>query len=708
MVTTFNFKAGCVTVRAADANNPANRNEFQLPLQINATPAAPEKKTFAVFRGKAWSRELQVTTTAHEGTCTGVVVAQRTWTELVPETGVKEAVVELSALDADGDGFVSRANPVFPGTDCDDADAARFPGNPEVCDFKDNDCNNQVDDGLPVQTYYRDADGDTYGVNSNTQQACKAPTGYAARGGDCNDANAKINPGAAEVCNDIDDNCNGQTDEGFNKDWYVDADGDTYRSNTNSTKVVSCATPPGPTRYTQRVTPVDCNDTRADVNPGATELCNGIDDDCDGLVDEGYTFNGLALNSACKNHDTCASGTVVCNSDGKSATCNGPLPTNWYVDDDRDGFGTGTAVVQCTQPPGHVGNNTDCNDGDPWTHPGADEICDQGRDNDCNTSTTESLCTAAWRTRTDTALGTIDWNGVTLDTADANPIWIAGAAGTNPNLAYLNQTNNTFTIKNECNVANTPWNAIWTRPGGTTTSTMYVVGNDGQMASDNTAGGCDGSRKAGSSPLNGVVGFNTDQARIYSVSTEGKAYEWRVGSNTHDEISAGLSATRLYDVHGDLNTRLFAVGSNDLPAEVPMIWRGTGTVDGSGAWTGSWTTQLLPSGALTKGGALRAVFALRSDLAWAVGDNSLALIWNGTAWSELPAVGETVRFTGVRAFGRNSVYTTDESGKVRRFNGTTWEVLHNAGAGAILRDIALFRPDDIWVVGNAGRVIRWK
>ena len=67
---------------------------------------------------------------------------------------------------------------------------------------------------LTYKYYYRDADVDTYGNSAVTTQACSQPSGYVTDSTDCNDSSASINPGALEVCNGVDDNCNGQTDEG--------------------------------------------------------------------------------------------------------------------------------------------------------------------------------------------------------------------------------------------------------------------------------------------------------------------------------------------------------------------------------------------------------------------------------------------------------------------------------------------------------------
>lgn len=94
--------------------------------------------------------------------------------------------------------------------DCDDTNAAVHPGAAEVCDNIDNDCNGLVDDGLPTVTYYEDNDGDGYGLNESTVTSCSQPAGYATQGGDCDDDNASVHPGAEEVCGDgIDQDCDG-------------------------------------------------------------------------------------------------------------------------------------------------------------------------------------------------------------------------------------------------------------------------------------------------------------------------------------------------------------------------------------------------------------------------------------------------------------------------------------------------------------------
>ncbi|MBI5663868.1 MAG: thrombospondin type 3 repeat-containing protein [Nitrospirae bacterium] len=124
------------------------------------------------------------------------------------------------ACDADSDGYLSAA---YGGNDCNDNNTAVNPGVPDICDGIDNNCNSQTDEGFPLNTYYRDMDGDGYGNPNQITQICPStpPAGYVTDNTDCIDNNTAINPGAADICDGIDNNCNSQTDEGF-----ADTDGD--------------------------------------------------------------------------------------------------------------------------------------------------------------------------------------------------------------------------------------------------------------------------------------------------------------------------------------------------------------------------------------------------------------------------------------------------------------------------------------------------
>lgn len=151
-----------------------------------------------------------------------------------------------------------------------------------------------------LNPWYADADGDGYGDDATGLLSCTAPVGYVSDNTDCNDANAAINPGAAEVCNGIDDNCNGSSDEGLTfTTYYADADGDGYGD--AATSVSACSVPAG---YVLDNT--DCDDTQNTVYPGADEICDGLDNDCDGDYDEGLgtaTISPAVEAFTCKGDD---------------------------------------------------------------------------------------------------------------------------------------------------------------------------------------------------------------------------------------------------------------------------------------------------------------------------------------------------------------------------------------------------------------------
>lgn len=175
-------------------------------------------------------------------------------------------------------------------------------------------------------TWYRDADSDTFGAPGDTLTAATAPAGYVAQAGDCDDARADVHPGASELCNARDDNCDGESDEDLPlRSWYVDADLDGFGDPARMIEL--CGPLPGAVSHGD-----DCDDADRAAHPG----------------------------------------------------------TRWYLDGDRDGYPVQEgAVEQCARPSaqhvaGEIVEGFDCDDGSGAIHPFAPEILGNQRDDDCD------------------------------------------------------------------------------------------------------------------------------------------------------------------------------------------------------------------------------------------------------------------------------------------------------------------------------------
>ena len=163
---------------------------------------------------------------------------------------------------------------------------------------------------------------------------------------DCNDDDRFINPGAGEDCDGIDQDCDGDIDEdpASAPIWHIDGDGDGYGVADPKQQVAACTQPEGYSAYDN-----DCDDDNPKVRPFATEVCDGIDNNCDDHIDTDAVDIGT-----------------------------------WFADTDGDDYGDAAAsVADCDQPKGYVTDATDCDDTDNLVNPTAKETCN-GIDDDCD------------------------------------------------------------------------------------------------------------------------------------------------------------------------------------------------------------------------------------------------------------------------------------------------------------------------------------
>ena len=193
-----------------------------------------------------------------------------------------------------------------------------------------------------AQVLYSDGDLDGFGDGIETREGCPGLPGWVTSSGDCDDLDGRIHPGAVEICDGIDNNCDGNIDEGLGNQWFFDRDDDGFGDPFS--EVNSCFPP-----ISTVSTAGDCDDLEPLTFPGADEICDGRDNNCNTLIDEDPVD-----------------------------------PTTFYVDADFDGFGTDQiALMACDPDPGTATITGDCDDADPTVYPGAKDPPD-GIDNDCD------------------------------------------------------------------------------------------------------------------------------------------------------------------------------------------------------------------------------------------------------------------------------------------------------------------------------------
>jgi len=311
--------------------------------------------------------------------------------------------------------------------DCDDGKAQIGPGQLELCNEIDDDCDEEIDeeDALGCKDYFADADKDDWGDEDDLKCLCIPDEVHnSKKPGDCDDEDPITYPAAPETCSGKDTNCDGQVaPEGTPgcQDYYLDADDDGFGS--PSDKKCLCA-PDAPYAATENT---DCNDNVAAIAPEADEFCDLVDNDCDGATDEADAIDcvvyfkdadkdafGNPDDTQCLCGPTGAYTSLVaddCNDALASISPDSPEACNnvdddcdlavdeadasgceiFYKDSDEDGFGTEDFACLCdAEAPYTATQQGDCDDELDELAPDKPELCnDGGADNDCDGLTDE-------------------------------------------------------------------------------------------------------------------------------------------------------------------------------------------------------------------------------------------------------------------------------------------------------------------------------
>jgi len=501
-------------------------------------------------------------------------------------------------LDADADGHGGSAYSVeaceapdgFSATsdDCDDADDAVFPSANEVCDGVDNDCDGDADEAGATGevSWYEDGDGDGYGDAGSSADSCEGASGYVADATDCDDDDANVSPAATELCDGVDNDCDGgiDVDASDASTWYSDADGDGFGD--SATGSASCTAATGDVADA-----TDCDDADAEVNPEAPELCNGADDDCDGLVDDddpdladastwyldydGDGYGGSLSTESCG----APSGYVADSTDCDDTDAALSPDTVWYADSDGDGYGDlASATSSCAQPSSTVDNAGDCDDADGALSPDTVWYTDADGDGYGDASSTTSAC--------EQPSGTVD-NAADCDDGDAS----LGDSAT----WYLDYDGDGYGDEDRAAEGCEPPTGDYVGDGGDCddTSTSYSPGaaegcdgedHDCDGAVDNDADG-DGYSDAAC----GGADCDDADASIYPEASGGCA----LGGSCLEILDAGYADDGLYTIDGD------GYETGEDPEEV---WCDQGTSGGgwtlvaSNAGTGSWSSTTVTNG----------------------------------------------------------------------------------------------------------------
>lgn len=619
-ITYATFRPECLTLTVVDVHDASHTVSGEVKVEADRLS---DTRTGVILEQAGWSRDLRVTAEAHEGSCAGPIIASQSAEVRFPAQNITDLGLNLRAEDLDGDGYFAAKQP-YPGTDCDDDNAAIHPGAAEVCDGVDNNCVAGETDAPGETPFWVDADGDGHGAVGGARAfGCVAPTGYAP-----------------------------------NHD--------------------------------------DCDDTASDVHPGQAEFrCDGRDDNCDGVTDNDPFFVGMA----CEAPLGCA-GVLTCQGALASACVSSEQPVEHFVDDDGDGEAGLSVGLGCTPPvAGATRVNTDCDEGSPWVRQGLTEACDR-LDNDCNGQTDDGVAgcaSTAWNAQVE--LGDADARFDAVAVYSRGRGWLAGAAS-----RVLHVVDASVTPVTGCPGE---WKSAWAANNGR----VFLGSGAGRFATvrpDELPAPCEDFDSGHAGAINGLVGFENETDNVvtlYAVTSQGRILRWTYddgGSTQQPPTVLAQVPANLRAIHGLDASTLLAVGAETVNGEPrPVVYRAS--TNGT-----TWTKEDL--GVSNASGFLNDVQVLTARLAYVAGDGALLLERSGDAWTRLPALtvsgGATPNLRALRAFGRTALYAvSSEVNDVHFFDGASWSVV--TPSPATLNALGGSGPGDVWATGHHGSLLRW-
>ncbi|RKG86887.1 hypothetical protein D7W82_15290 [Corallococcus sp. CA049B] len=523
----------------------------------------------------------------------------------------------------------------------------------------------------------------------------------------------------------------------------IDGDGDGYFSSADAAGVVSGT---------------DCNDGDTQVNPSATEVCNGKDDNCalgesdandkkvwfvdadgdsygssqveactqpagavnrggdcndgDGQVhpdraefrcdDKDDNCNGMNdedfdVGDDCKDELKC-SGKVACASTPSQTSC-ARLPTEnpvaWYVDGDGDGSKGQDVGLGCEAPVvGAVTQSEDCDESSVYVRPGLPELCDR-LDNNCSNAVDEGCDTLAWTTQAGVG-GNADVTAIALYD-EGRKAWLVGT----DKLVHFDSTTGETTpfTKPSCKGK---WKAVWASASGR----VFAVGEAGRMTTRGPGTSdleCYTPTAPGSNAqttLYGITGIaQPTEPTVYVVSNQGKTFKWK---EPYNNLSVDL--TEFGTVPDNLRA-VSSAGSEDTLLAVGGDGSNKAVAYRYDTASASWQPDL-QGGAFD--GQLRGVHVTDGRFAYAAGENGLVLKRSGGAWTPLPTVYESNGTTkagirGVLAFSEKGIYVATSEGRILFYDGAAWTTAYPGGTP--LSSLDGPSPTRIVAAGEGGTVV---